>query len=407
MIQAVLLDLDDTLITTHTNEFFPRYLKLLARYAADYAPNGDFLEILLPAFERTLNEYRPTATLHERLLERLAAQAGQVIPETAAFFAAFYADRYAELRELGYVQPRQETPGLLRWLTDHSLCHVVATNPGLPRSAIVQRMRWGGIEPDDYPFTFITAAEEMHFGKPHAEYYAEVALRLGVKPCEAIMVGDDWESDIVGAVAAGLNAFWISPECVEPPDPSIAISGYGTYTQFVERLQAGWLDTLEWYGADCGALIHRLAAFPAVVDTTIRGHSGTVLECMPDEGEWSARDIICHLRDHELVDRERLERVLTEDNPFFSANQKSWANSESYQSVDAVSALAQFAQRRKLLVDWLRSLNEQVWDRPARDAIFGPTTFSEVVRFVVEHDRTHLQQIRSAIEAGLVSCGAG
>ena len=405
MIQAVLLDLDDTLITTNTAEFFPLYLELLARCAANYAPNGNYLEVLMPAFEQTLSEYHPTATIHERLLERLAAQAGQTVPEIAAFFAAFYSDRYSELRELGYVQPREETPGLLNWLTNHSFRYVVATNPGLPRAAILHRMRWGGIEPDAYPFEFITAAEEMHFGKPHAEYYAEMVLRLGAKPCETIMVGDDWENDIKGAAATGLNAFWISPECAEPPDSSVAISGYGTYAQFVERVQAGWLDTLEWFGADCGALIYRLAALPAAVDAAIRGYPTAVLECMPAEGEWSARDIICHLRDHELVSRNRLERVLAEDNPFFSANPKSFAHDEVYQNVDAYTALSEFVDRRKQLVDWLRSLAEPIWDRPARDAIFGPTTFSEVVRFVVEHDRTHLQQIRSAVEAGVLACG--
>jgi hypothetical protein len=191
-----------------------------------------------------------------------------------------------------------------------------------------------------------------------------------------------------------------------PCDPAVPLDGYGTFQQFVERVEAGWLDTLEWFGADCGSLTYRLAAVPAAIDSIIRGHSSEVLECNPAEAEWSARDILCHLGDHDPADRVRLDRILSEDNPFLSANRDPWENHDTYCDFETETALRVFVEGRTELVEWLRTLPEDAWDRPARDAIFGPTAFSEVVRFIVEHDRTHLRQMRSAVEAGIRACGS-
>jgi len=37
------------------------------------------------------------------------------------------------------------------------------------------------------------------------------------------------------------------------------------------------------------------------------------------------------------------------------------------------------------------------WDRPARHAIFGPTSLQELVGFMAEHDRLHVRQAFEAI----------
>jgi hypothetical protein len=32
------------------------------------------------------------------------------------------------------------------------------------------------------------------------------------------------------------------------------------------------------------------------------------------------------------------------------------------------------------------------WERKARHAIFGPTNFLEIISFIADHDRMHIQQ---------------
>lgn len=48
--------------------------------------------------------------------------------------------------------------------------------------------------------------------KPTRAYFEAVLADLGLPPHRVVMVGDDWEADIEGAVAAGLRAVWYDPE---------------------------------------------------------------------------------------------------------------------------------------------------------------------------------------------------
>lgn len=403
MIKAVLLDLDDTLITSDTDNFFPTYLRELGRHAAALGPPEQFVKQLMGSFEQTLYQYDPARPLYERLMERFSAEAGHELATLEPLFVSFYSDVYQSLRD--WIQARPASRRLLEWLFARDYTVVVATNPGLPEVAIHHRMRWGDIAPEQYDFDLITTLESMHFGKPRAEYYAEIVLRLGVEPDEAIMVGDDWAADLVGAATAGLHTFWVTPDGAEPPDDSVQVSGFGTYESFVEKVLGGWLDTLpSGEGSSRSSLLCRLAAYPAAVDAVRRPYPRAVLECSPAEGEWSARDIMCHLRDHELQVRANLERILQETNPFLSANTDPWAEGEHYRRVPFEQAFEVFVSRRAATVEWLKSLPEATWKRQARDAIFGPTCFEEVVGFLAEHDRTHLQQMKDAIEYARTAC---
>ena len=402
MIKAVLLDLDDTLIATRIDTFFPLYLRELGEYSSRFAPPEEFIERLMGAFYKTIRAYEPSDPLYPRLMRHLTSAFG--IDEAALdlHFDAFYGERYGALR--GNIQPRAGSLRLLDLLFERGIQVVVATNPGLPYAAISQRMAWGGIPPERYNFALITSLEEMHFGKPYAEYYAEIAARLDVEPGEALMVGDDWGNDIVGAAEAGLHTYWVTPGNAQPPLGDVPLDGCGTYEQFIDAVDAGWLDTLICEDSGRTALIHRLAAYPAAVDAVRRPHPRAVLECCPGEAEWSSRDVVCHLCEHEREERTRLQRILTESNPFLSANASSQAAGGRYQDMAFEEAFKSWVEHRADTLAWLRSIPAEDWVRPARDAIFGPTYFQEMVGFMAEHDRTHLHQMQDAIAYALTAC---
>ena len=62
-------------------------------------------------------------------------------------------------------------------------------------------------------------------------------------------------------------------------------------------------------------------------------------------------------------------------------------------------ALAEFAKARIRNVEIIRDLDPSVWGRKARHAIFGPTNFLEVVSFIADHDKAHIQQVRKTLKA--------
>ncbi|CAB1129554.1 protein of unknown function [Candidatus Hydrogenisulfobacillus filiaventi] len=56
-------------------------------------------------------------------------------------------------------------------------------------------------------------------GKPAAVVFEEVLQALGCAPAEAVMVGDTWAADIVGATAVGMHAIWVGPTAPDHPQP--------------------------------------------------------------------------------------------------------------------------------------------------------------------------------------------
>jgi hypothetical protein len=115
----------------------------------------------------------------------------------------------------------------------------------------------------------------------------------------------------------------------------------------------------------------------------------------PDPNEWSPLEIVCHLRDSErLIQRPRLQRIFTEDNPFISQPPAPPAAGEQDLSVeDGVAALHTFWIERCETIQFIKELSGSDWQRPARHSIFGPTSLLEMAHFTARHDRLHINQL--------------
>jgi putative hydrolase of the HAD superfamily len=61
---------------------------------------------------------------------------------------------------------------------------------------------------------------ELGVGKPEPEVFLGLLERLGATPEASLMVGDSWERDIEGGLAAGMSAVWISDGRTPPADLS-------------------------------------------------------------------------------------------------------------------------------------------------------------------------------------------
>ena len=78
-----------------------------------------------------------------------------------------------------------------------------------------------------------------------------------------------------------------------------------------------------------------------------------------------------------------------------------WAEERNYIQQDGRSALHRFTYDRIKLLSLLEGLTPAEWQRPARHAIFGPTTLQELVGFIVGHDRLHVRQAYDVIRPAL------
>ena len=68
----------------------------------------------------------------------------------------------------------------------------------------------------------LVASEEVGVAKPEPGIFRVALDRVGCAPHEAVMVGDSWASDVLGALAAGIPAVWLNARGLDCPDSSLA-----------------------------------------------------------------------------------------------------------------------------------------------------------------------------------------
>lgn len=65
---------------------------------------------------------------------------------------------------------------------------------------------------------------ELGVGKPEPAVFLGLLERLGATPEASIMVGDSWERDVEGGLAAGMSAVWIADGRTPPADlPRVSV----------------------------------------------------------------------------------------------------------------------------------------------------------------------------------------
>lgn len=236
MLQAVLFDLDDTLLGNNMDTFIPHYFSLLSRYAETKMARDDFLRELMIC-TRAMVESRETAVSNRDVFWGAFQQRTGLDPEEMEqFFDIFYRDQFPQLAPV--TTPQAGARDIVEFCFDQGWQVVIATNPMFPRRAVEHRLAWAGLAVTEYPFSLVTTYENMHATKPHLAYYEEILTRIGVPAAAALMVGDDWENDIEPAARLGCHTYWIG-EVTTPPDPAFPAAN-GSLPRLHELLQAGW-----------------------------------------------------------------------------------------------------------------------------------------------------------------------
>lgn len=224
-LQAVLFDLDDTLLGNNVDGFLKAYFALLTKHASELMPPDQFLAELLYATQAAIANQDPILTNRDVFWSVFQQRTGLNPAKAEPFFDDFYRDRFGELQRMTERRPAAEKLVQLAFRQGWKV--VIATNPLFPRTAIEQRLGWAGIPVDRFAYDLVTSYDNMHAAKPHQAYYREILKFIGVAPGRALMAGDDWANDIVPAAEMGLHTFWIAPPDSPRPDPAVMIDGQG------------------------------------------------------------------------------------------------------------------------------------------------------------------------------------
>jgi hypothetical protein len=134
-------------------------------------------------------------------------------------------------------------------------------------------------------------------------------------------------------------------------------------------------------------LAHQLASFLAwIADADPRDLAWT-----PPTGKWSALLNLAHVGRHHEVMRERLDRVLAEDDPTFprytEADDPQWAE---WEALPASTVLTRLQERREGLTAWASALSPEQLRRTGVHAKFGRMDVARWLEFFLVHEAHHL-----------------
>lgn len=204
MVDTLLFDLDNTLLVNDMHEFIPRYFQALGQKLATLGPPEALLELIRESVEATVQDIDPGRTNWEVFSDRFFPGAPYPRPQLQALFDDFYENDFQHLR--GYTSPHPKAHAVVSAAFSRGFQVVIATNPVFPLTAIEQRLEWANIA--GFPYALITGLENMHFTKPHPEYYTEILDRVEREPGQCLMCGDDAVRDM-SAAEVGIHTFYI------------------------------------------------------------------------------------------------------------------------------------------------------------------------------------------------------
>lgn len=227
--RAVFFDLDGTLLGMDMESFIKRYLKELAAYAA---PMGYEPKTVIDAMWKctgAMIENDGTCRNYDRFWTGFAAFFGERVYDDIPAFDAFYRNEFHAVKEAceGDAEAACAAVAAAREWADMV---VLSTNPMFPRNAVESRLSWVGLTQED--FDLVTTYENATLCKPNPKYYHEIMDKLGLKPEEITMVGNDMQEDMLASRAAGIQRqYFITDYAINRDDTPVTMP-CGTLREF-------------------------------------------------------------------------------------------------------------------------------------------------------------------------------
>ncbi len=232
MIKACLFDLDGTLLPMDTMKFAKMYLNALASKVDHLIPPENLIRSIWQATEAVIRSKEDDLTNKQVFEREFVRLTGIGREEIWPYFDNFYAHDFPKLSKYTQMSP------LSRKIVETSIQHgykvAVATNPIFPEMAILERLRWANI--DDLPFECITVYENCHYCKPDPQYYLSVAERVGVRPEECVMIGNDMQEDMI-ASTVGMKTYLVTDYRIDSGQPAYPVDEEGSLQDLLEALE--------------------------------------------------------------------------------------------------------------------------------------------------------------------------
>lgn len=224
--RTVLFDLDGTLLPMDQDAFVKGYFGYMVKMMAPHGYEGEKLIRTLWEGTAVMVNNDGSCSNEEVFWRYFTSVYGEEARKDIPLFEKFYATEFQKARSIcGYTPKAAQTLLLV-----HSLgaAAVLATNPLFPAVATESRIRWAGLEPED--FLLYTTYENSSFCKPNPQYYREILRRLRLRPEDCIMVGNDVGEDMI-AETLGMKTFLLTDCLINTKNADIGAWPHGGYDE--------------------------------------------------------------------------------------------------------------------------------------------------------------------------------
>ena len=231
MVKAVLFDLDGTLLPMDQDEFVKGYFRQLAKKLAPYGYEPDKLVKAIWHGTGAMIKNDGSCTNEEVFWNDFTNIYGEQARSDEPIFAEYYEKDFQQVKNIcGYTPKAAE---IVRALKAAGVRVALATNPVFPAIATESRIRWAGLEPEE--FELYTTYENIGFCKPNLDYYREILRRMELDAADCLMVGNDVDEDMI-AGQLGMEVFLLTDHLINKSGTDINAFPHGGFDDLRARL---------------------------------------------------------------------------------------------------------------------------------------------------------------------------
>ncbi|MDO5399336.1 MAG: HAD family hydrolase [bacterium] len=233
MITTVLFDLDGTLLPMDQDEFAGAYFKELIKKVAPlgYDPKKLVGDIWAGTAAMVMND--GSCTNEEAFWKKFVSIYGEKCLKDRPIFDEYYRNEFNNVQSsCGFNAKAAEA---VRHIKESGYRAALATNPIFPGDATRNRIKWAGLNPED--FELYTTYENMNYCKPNPKYYLDVTEKLNVKPEECLMVGNDVTEDMVAATL-GMKVFLLTDCIINKENSDISSYPQGGFNELIKFIDS-------------------------------------------------------------------------------------------------------------------------------------------------------------------------
>lgn len=233
--KAILFDMDGTLLPMDMKTFTEGYFKFLS---VKLMPFGLAPDKLIPAVwdgTGAMVKNDGSATNAEVFWNRFEEVTG--IPKNEEIYSAceeFYGKEFHAAKQFTAENPLAIEA--VKAAREAAPIVALATNPLFPMVGQKTRMSWIGLKEED--FDLVTSYESDRYCKPNPAYFVSVCERLGVKPEECLMIGNDEGEDMYAATLAGIKDCYLVTDTMIPNPKHPWEGPKGSFAEMVDMLKS-------------------------------------------------------------------------------------------------------------------------------------------------------------------------